>query len=193
MKYNIEELNKIIRNRRSIKPLKMKPTPIADTIIETLLENANWAPTHGLTEPWRFKLFSGESRKKLAEFQTSLYKKKMSEDKFKQAKYERLGKNPLNVSHVIALCMKRQESEKLPEIEELLAVACAVQNIHLSATCYGIGALWSSGFPTYEEELKPFLGLNEKDKCLGFLYLGYPEGEWPEAKRASVQEKTEWI
>lgn len=65
--FNIEEVNKIIRNRRSQFVAQFKENdPIDDWIIEELLENANWAPTHKLTEPWRFVVFSGEGLKKIS-------------------------------------------------------------------------------------------------------------------------------
>ena len=40
--------------------------------------------------------------------------------------------------------MQRDPGERIPEWEELASVACAVQNMWLSATSYGIGAYWSS-------------------------------------------------
>ena len=59
--FNIEEVNKIIRGRRSMFVAQFKENdPVDDAIIEEMLENANWAPTHKLTEPWSFTVFSGE-------------------------------------------------------------------------------------------------------------------------------------
>ncbi len=46
-KFNPEEVTKIIRGRRSQFPAQFKENePVADSIIEEILENANWAPTH---------------------------------------------------------------------------------------------------------------------------------------------------
>ncbi|MBK8192225.1 MAG: nitroreductase family protein [Lewinellaceae bacterium] len=43
-------------------------------LIEQLLENANWAPTHRLTEPWRFQVFhSPESRAALGDYLAGYY------------------------------------------------------------------------------------------------------------------------
>ena len=194
MKNITESINFICRSRRSVKPGLMSDKQIPDEIIQVCLENANWAPTHGMTEPWRFTVFSSKGKEKLSTFQSELYKNQMKGNSFSQNKLERLQSNPINASHIIAICMKRQESEKLPEIEELSAVACAVQNIHLTATANNIVALWSSGFPTYTGEVKEFLSLSEKDKCMGFLYLGYPSEEnWPEGSRSPISEKVQWI
>ncbi|MGO4887353.1 nitroreductase family protein [Anaerobacillus sp. MEB173] len=37
-----------------------------DLILE-LLNDAIWAPNHGLREPWRFVVFQGEGKKKFAD------------------------------------------------------------------------------------------------------------------------------
>lgn len=193
MTYNIEEFNTLIKNRRSTYPPQYSGEKVDDKIIKQLLENANWAPTHGKTEPWRFIVFTGEGLKKLGEFQADLYEKLTSEEDFSNAKHEKLKTLPSKASHVIAICMKRQESEKLPEIEEIEAVACAVQNMYLTATAYGIGAYWSSGFVTYKEESKAFFELDKKDKLLGFFYIGNIAKPSPDGKRKSIEDKVKWV
>lgn len=193
MNYNTKEINHLIRHRRSVFPRDYTGEKVDDTIIKQMLENANWAPTHGKTEPWRFFIFTGDSIQKLAQFQSEKYKELTPEVDFKKAKYEKLAGMPLRASHIIAIVMKRQESEKIPEIEEIEAVACAVQNMHLTAAAYGVGAYWASGGVTYKQETKDFLGLNEKDKILGFFYVGVPEGEIADSKRGSIEEKVTWM
>jgi nitroreductase len=89
--------------------------------------------------------------------------------------------------------MKRNSGKGLPEIEEVEAVACAVQNIYLSVTTYGLGGYLTTGGITYYENAKPFFGLEEKDKLLGFFYVGYVAVTSPSAKRKSVNEKSIWV
>jgi len=96
-------------------------------------------------------------------------------------------------SAVIAICMRRQETEKIPEIEEIAAVACAVQNMHLTATAYGLACYWNTGGITYSDEMKQFLGLGEKDRCMGFFFLGYPADAWPQGQRKPIEYYTEWV
>ena len=55
-------LNGLIEKRRSIKPADFSDRPVEDEVVWQMLNNANWAPTHGQTEPWRFYVYSGESR-----------------------------------------------------------------------------------------------------------------------------------
>jgi nitroreductase len=187
-----ETINQIIRQRRSVYPTQFDTTrTIDDAIIWQILENANHAPTHKKTEPWRFVVFKGEGLKKLAEFQAALYKEKNIGEKFNESTYQKLLSNPLKASHIIAIGMKRHEN--LPEIEEIEAVACAVQNIYLSATAYGVGGYWGSGGVTYYPEAKSFFGLEENDKLLGFFYLGHIAKPSPENSRKPIQEKVTWV
>ena len=193
MKYNLSEINEIIRNRRSIYPKHFSKRKVHKEMIETLLENARWAPTHGLTQPWSFKVFMDIGLNKLGKFHADTYKIKTPSNLFSIKKYDKLLSNSKQSSAVIAICMKRQEIEKIPEIEEIAAVACAVQNMHLTATAYGIAAYWGTGGLTYSDEMKVFLGLEVKDKCLGFFYVGYPDIEWPKSQRQPIEYFTEWV
>ncbi|MEL6912515.1 MAG: nitroreductase, partial [Cyanobacteria bacterium J06598_4] len=159
-----EQLNTLIEIRRSTKPRLFNGNKIDDEIIWQILKNANWAPTHGLTQPWKYIVFSKSGLTKLAEFQADLYQEITEPEKFKPEKYERMKSNILKSSHVIVICMERQKSEKIPEIEEIEAVACSVQNMALTAAAYEICSFWGSGGVTYTPELKEFLGLGEKDR-----------------------------
>ena len=76
MKYNLSEITEIIKNRRTIYPKFFTSRKVHKEIVEHLLNNATWAPTHGNTQPWRFKVFMGESRSKLSNKLGDLYKKK---------------------------------------------------------------------------------------------------------------------
>ncbi len=193
MKYNLSEITEVIKNRRSIFPEQFSDRKVAREIIEKMLNNAIWAPTHGMTQPWRFKVFMEDGLKKLSETSSRLYKETTPAEKFMQSKFENFTNRPLKSSAVIAICMERQAIEKIKEIEEVEAVACAVQNMHLTATAYGLACYWSTGGATYTYEMKTFLGLGEKDMCLGFFYIGYPAIEWPKSSRKPIEYVTEWI
>jgi nitroreductase len=193
-KFDPELINELIKSRRSIYPPQYSGEVIAKGIIEKILENANWAPTHKFTEPWRFMVFTGEGLKKLATFMSELYKEVSTEKgNFDSKKYETLQTKPLKASHIISVGMKRDEKESVPEIEEIEAVACAVQNMSLTATAYGVGGYWGSGGVTYFEKAKPFFNLGPKDKLLGFFYLGIPKKSITKGKRKPIEDKVRWV
>lgn len=187
--------NALIRRRRSIKPAQMSDRPVERHHLAAILENGNWAPTHGLTQPWRFFVFAGEGRRRLADFCQSLYRRATPEAAFRQEKFDKLGVTALLAPVVVALGMSRQRSEAIPEIEEVEAVACAVQNMHLTASALGMAAFWSSPALVYTDEMRSWLGLPDpRDKCLGFLYLGWPASdEWPEGRRGDVADKVVFV
>lgn len=193
MEYNTEEINRLIRARRSTFPKQYaEGQTVDDAIVNQILVNATWAPSHGQTEPWKFIVFTGEGLQKLASFQAELYKKEAGEN-FKEQVYQNLLANPLRASHVIALCLKRDPNKKFPEQEEIAAVACAVQNMYLTTTAYGLGGYWTTGGPTYKQSAKDFFGLGEDDKLLGFFYLAHVAVPSPDSNRKPLEEKVEWV
>jgi nitroreductase len=193
MKYNEAEFNQLIKSRRSVYPKDYSGEKVDDAIIHQMLENANWAPTHKLTEPWRFVVFSGEGLKKLADFQGECYKRVTTANgTFREDRYNNLLAKPMECSHIIAVGMKRDEKKGVPEIEEIGAVFCAIENMYLTATVYGIGCYLSTGGITNFEEAKDFFGLGKEDKLLGFLNIGIPKGTLPEGRRKSIEEKVKW-
>lgn len=190
---NVEDLNNLIRDRRSVFPKDYTGEKAGDSIILQLLENANWAPTHKLTEPWRFKVFCGKGLNQFAEFQAKDYHRKcFGTEKYLEKKYDKLLNNPLKCSHIISIGMHRNEDALIPEVEEVAAVASAVQNILLSAHAYGLGAYWSTGGVTYNENAKSFFDLGERDSLLGFIYLGVIDGLPDAGKRQPIEQKVSW-
>jgi nitroreductase len=192
MNFDISQLNKLIRERRSIFPKQYDAGKhVDDAIIRQMLENANWAPTHKLTEPWRFTVFTGKGLQTFARLQASVYKNSAGTG-FKEENYQKLLATPLLASHIISIGMKRH-AEKIPEFEEIAAVACAVQNMYLTAAAYHIGCYWTTGGVTNNEAAKPFFNLDTADKLLGFLYVGVIAVPSPAGKRGPIEEKVKWI
>lgn len=192
--HNVNDFNSIIQNRRSIYPYQFeKGKHIPDEIIWQILENANRAPTHKLTEPWRFTVFTREGLQRFAKLQSEIYAKYAGE-KFKEKKLKNLQEYPLMASHVIVVSMKRNEENKLPETEEVIATSCAIENMYLTATAYGLGCYLSTGGVTYFRETKSYFDLKEDDKLIGFFYIGYIQEENNHfTRRQPVKEKVTWI
>lgn len=163
-----------------------------DAIIE-LLTLADAAPTHAKTEPWRFVIFGSDKVKEFTKRHAELYKQHTPEASFTQQKYNNLEQLGNNVSHIIVAWMKRVPNHKIPEIEEVAAVAAAIQNILLGATANGIASFWSTGGLTHHPALKEEFGLDEEDLMMGILYLGYTDEPFKEAVRLiPLQDKIEW-
>jgi len=158
-------LAQLIKNRRSIFPKTYTGEQISDEIIMEILENANWAPSHKITEPWRFKVLQGNSRQDLANYMATWYKENTPVESFSEKKYEKNLKKPMLSPTIIAICMQRDPAESIPEWEEIAATAMAVQNMWLTCTAHNIGCYWSS--PKSILEANELLQLAEGERCLG--------------------------
>jgi len=190
MKTEIEVLTDIIKRRRSVFPISYTTQEIPVEVIRQILESANYAPTHKLTQPWRFIVFRNEGKSRLGHELARLYMELTPKNQFLQKKYDSIIEKAEQASCVIALNVKLS-SDKVPEWEELAALACAVQNMALTAEALNVGAYWSS--PGMIANLNDYLNLEEQEKCYGLFYMGYHNDQPREAVRSPMEEKIKWI
>jgi len=113
-----EQLASVIKSRRSVGGGKMNGKTIPNETIDQLLTLADWAPTHGRTEPWRFFVYGGAALKEFGKTHADLYWNNTAEDKRQQATYEKLEHNVDLASHLVIAVMKRGDNEKIPQLEE---------------------------------------------------------------------------
>jgi len=187
---NYEVLSNIIKNRRSIFPISYIQKEIPVAVIEQILESANYAPTHKLTQPWRFTVIRKEAKANLGKTLGDLYKNTVPSHQFLQKKYDSFSEKTSQADCIIAINIQFHPNE-LPGWEEIAAVGCAVQNMALTAEALNVGAYWSS--PPLIDDLGDFLGLAENEKCFGLFYMGYHNEEARNANRTPITEKVKWL
>lgn len=186
-------LKNIIRDRRSNKPADMNGRKIDNAIVHELLALADWAPTHAMTEPWRFFVYEGEAKTAFCRDHAELYKQNTDPEKFNAGKYEKMQQQGDTVSHIIIAAMKRTITNAIPAVEEVAAVSAAVQNLLLGASAMGLAALWSTGGMAHQPSLKQYLGLDEQDLVLGILLLGYSDSTpAPKPRKIALEDKVSW-
>lgn len=188
-----KDTTQIIRERRAIFPATYTDAPVPDEVVERMLENANHAPTHRRTEPWRFRVITGPKRGELGDLMASIYKKNTPEEQFSERKYKKRSATPRKCSHIIAICMQRDSEASVPEWEEIAATAMAVQNLWLTVSAEGYGGYWSTPKLIEDAEMAQFLQLQEGERCLGFFYMGSHEMPKLPAQRGPIEEKTIWM
>lgn len=147
-----DDVVSVIHRRRSISKL-VEPAPTGEEL-ELLLDAARAAPDHGKLQPWQFTILRG------AEMEEVVKEK---------------GK-PARAPLIIAAACVTKPSETVPKIEQVCAVAAAVENILLVATELGYGSMWRTGAPARDPNVKSFLGLGEDDVIVAFVYLGTVPG-----------------
>ncbi|MFD0749943.1 nitroreductase [Mucilaginibacter calamicampi] len=180
----------VIKDRRSVKPFMMNGRKIAHEQVQSLLELADWAPTHGLTEPWRFVVYANSSD--FCHQHAELYKTNTPATEFIQGSYDNFYTQGDKVSHVIVTIMQRGNLPKIPVSEEVAAVAAAIQNVLLGATALHIASFWSTGGMILKPAMHSYFNLREEDQIMGVIYLGYAD-EYPKGvRRVPLSEKVVW-
>jgi nitroreductase len=183
-------ISTIIKKRRTIKPFMMNGNKIPDEQITELLELADWAPTHGLTEPWRFTIYADPTQFCFAH--AEMYKANTDADSFAQGVYDNLAHQGDKSSHVIIAVMQRGNLPKIPAFEEMAATACAVQNLLLGATALNLASYWGTGGMILKPAMKAFLNLRDEDEVIGVLYLGYTDEHPQGVRRVTLADKVKW-
>ena len=164
------------RTRRTVKPAMMDSSrEIARNLLLEILEDAHWAPTHGLTQPWRFHVFTGEARTRLADALQTLYDQITPAAEIRPEKRAKLRENSNQAGAVIAIAAHFETGGKISRIDELCSTACAVQNLLLSAHQRGLGSFWATPPVACSQEFIAWLGLDSTHCSLGLVFLGYPK------------------
>lgn len=183
-----------LKMRRSYGLKLISAKPIDRSLIETMLEAANWAPSHGHTEPWRFTIFMDEGRAKLEKAFADAYyaitpPEKVSNEGLRAAS-ERVWQAPVWIS----IGMQPDLKNPMPEWEDIIATGIAVHNMQLIASSMGLASKWSSSAISLHESVAAFLGLQPPARLLGFIYVGNPAvGEAPKGERKPLEPKVKWV
>jgi nitroreductase len=180
-----------IATRRSFGLKDVSPEPINLELVALMLDAANWAPSHGKTEPWRFAVYSGDARQIIGDaFATAFHllnPDQPADSLGAQAQRDRVWQAPV----WIALGML--PDPKMPEWEELIAFGSAVQNMHLMAGVLELAGKWTSGACALHPHVADVVGFAPPTRLYGFFYLGRPATAWPAGRRRSLAAKVRWI
>ena len=185
-----------ILHRRSMGLSRLKPDPVDRKLIERMLEAANWAPSHGDTEPWRFTVFSGEGREALAELFEAAHREEQADSppsRAHEGARKRAFAAPVWISIGVSPARKEDGSLLMSEEEEVMAVACAVQNLHLMASALGLAGMWHSKGISVHPAVAHGLGLEPPARLLGFFMCGWPATDWLTSTRKPLSEKVHWV
>jgi len=147
------------------------PAPSPDDL-DRIMRSALRGPDHGRLSPWRFVVLEGPAREVLADAMAALLKRKMPDCNDATLDNERA--KARRAPMVVAVAARVNREHKVPEIEQIMAVAAGVQNMLLAANALGYGAMWKTGDAAYDASVKAALGLEPTDHIVAFLYLGKP-------------------
>ena len=200
-----------ILSRRTIFPKDcLEDQILHKSELDTILEAANWAPTHNKTEPWRYVVFQGpESITSYLDFLDDFYRPIANDleekelEKFNKKMASARKEWPSKCATLILIAMKRQlpdeNGDRMPEWEEVCAVAMSVQNMHLVATSFGdVAGFWSSHTwckrARDSVEMRKYLNLAcNEDRVFGAFLLGrYDSNKRFRSSRKSIWDKVQF-
>lgn len=190
-------ISAIIRQRRSIYADDYIKQDISRELLLEIFTNASWAPTHKMTEPWRFVVLSGKQLLLYGEYMADYYLPRYSESISNQAllaqKLRYLRRYPLAAACMVAIILQRSTSLEIPEWEEVAAVSSAVQNMALTCTAYNLGSYWATTAPAIQYVTS--LGLAPHEKSLGLFFIGHYDQQCYTARkrRTPIEAKTSWL
>jgi len=163
------ELFDAIASRSTAKGLA-EPGPNPEEL-QRLLAAAARAPDHGRMKPWRFIPVNGAARETFANAVAEARREQIPAftDEQMELEREKVRRSP---SILVVGCAVRRDFPKVPEIEQVVAVGAAVENLLLAANDLGYGAMWKTGPAAYSAKVKAAVGLAPDDHIVAILHLG---------------------
>lgn len=164
----------LIAARRSIK--QFNSDSVSTELIKELLDVAAWAPNHGLREPWRITLFTGEGKRVIANA--------MANHSPKKGEPESLMQIPAYLIVTIPQDPRQKERD-----EDHAAACMFIENFMLAAWERGLGSIMKTGPYIFNPRFLEEVGVQPGEKLLGVIQVGYPAA-LPDARpRTPIEQK----
>ena len=153
--------------------------------LELIVEAGLRAPDHGKLRPWRFVAIEGDAKHRFAALCIAALQARDPEAP--GAEIERMRGKLLSPPLIIALGVHVTPGlAKVPEIEQVMAVAASAMNMLNAAHALGYAGKWVTGPNAYDPAVAAGLGLAAPDRVAGFLYVGTRIDSAPAARRPDV-------
>jgi coenzyme F420-0:L-glutamate ligase / coenzyme F420-1:gamma-L-glutamate ligase len=189
-----EDLHTFLRTRRSIR--RFKPDPVPDSVIESILHTATFAPSAHNRQPWRFIVVTDKSVKThLGESITSKMRVDMQAEGADKSNIEKRASMSLRRMNeapvVIVLCRDKNDVRANTPEETIMGIqstALAGLQLLLAAHAEGLGGNWIC-WPLYAQEVtRSALDLPETWEPQAMYFLGYPAETTEPQNRKSMKE-----
>ena len=203
MDFNNNEINilkNIIDARRDVRGNRFLDKKIKKSVLFSILEAANSAPSVGFSQPWKFVIV--QDKQKRQEVYESFQKENEKAKKIFEGKklYRSLKLEGIKESYVNIAIFYEKPKDAFGNKKAILgqttqkkmgeySVVCAVQNLWLMARAYNVGVGWVSILKP--KRVKRILGIGKEHKLVAYLTVGYVDefpGE-PELKTLKWEKK----
>jgi nitroreductase len=180
---------------------RLKPDPVADEHLWTILDAAIKAPSGGNSQPWNFLVIRDpETKRKIAGYYLDAWNRIYGPFRdfahadpatarvFNSADHLA---NHLAEVPVLILATGRRDSIA-PGSPAGASVYPAVQNLMLAARALGLGATITTLHMEHDQEVKELLGIPEGVDTMALIPIGWPKGRFGPPARQPVEQVTFW-
>ena len=191
-----------IKERRSIR--KYQNRDVSEEMILDIIEAGRLAPSAKNRQPWKYIVFTGESKKELLGEMEKGINREENEKAFLPESRNGLAdaRNTLKIMYeapVIIMVMNTNgkdpfepvnTDDRITEICDTLSIGASIENMLLKATELNLGTLWIANTCFAYRELTEYLG--EKGQLTGAIALGYPDENPNPRPRKPIEEIIEF-
>jgi nitroreductase len=165
-----------------------EPAPDADTL-RLALEAVAHAPDHAALRPWRVRFIRGAARERFGELMAAAARRE--NPNASQDELDKTRSKALRAPLLIIVGAVVRDHPKVPALEQVLAAGAAAHAILLTLHARGYAAIWRTGTPAYDTEVKRAFGLRPKDALVGIIYAGTAKTSAPPLTRSAPEEFAE--
>ena len=181
-----ENTLELLLARRSVVANKLgEPGPDAGQL-QRMLTAAARVPDHKKLNPWRFIIFQGDARKVFGKILAAALK---STDKDASTiRQETEANRFMRAPVVVAVISHMIESTAVPEWEQILSTGAVCQNLLIAANASGFSAQWITEWYAYDAHVLTALGVQNKERVAGFIYIGTAQEQPVERDRPKLDD-----
>jgi nitroreductase len=182
----------LARGRRTTKAFD--GSALARVEVERLLELACWAPTHRLTQPWRFYALDQAAIAALGRHLAGEPSIVAAPDPAKgTAKLTKLLER-MSGAGALVLATWVRGADPAIDLEEHAAASAAAQNLLLGATAAGLASFWSTAPALVHPLTLAWCGADPAvEGALGMMWLGRSATVPPAPPRHPLHERLRWV
>lgn len=164
------EAVRLMLYRRSVVAANLREPGPDGAQLKAVLTAGARVPDHGKLTPWRFVVFEGDARAAFGEVLASALR--INEPNAPQERLAFETERFLRAPVVVAVISSPKESVKIPEWEQILSAGAVCQNMLITANALGFSGQWLTEWYAYDGAVCAALGLTDRERIAGFLYLG---------------------
>ena len=183
-----------IKERRSCR--SFSDEPVANDVIEIILDAATWAPSPLNAQPWSFVVITSNDKKN----EIFVEAERSSEDAIQKSNWGWLGKYNVDFLMSAPAIIAVAGDPKKSGVDQFMeggarayehACAAAVQNMMLTAHTLGLGSVWFTLFD--RNKLQGILDLGPDEVPLALVCLGKAAADPAIIPRKDFRDKTTYL